>query len=128
MCLFAMVYKKVDRCLSEIWQPWHTFFGNPEKQISDFLETWPCLSRIWGQFFFRVANVIFCSQNVLLVATLSLNTSDLNEKIDIIINVISGNHINCYPKKIFFQWWKNFNIEKIIFFCGNVHNIYVWNW
>ena len=60
------------------------------------------------KIFFRVAIIIFCSQNVLLVATLSLNTSDLHEKIDIIINVISGNHINCYPKKIIFSMMKKF--------------------
>ena len=28
-------FKKIHPAPSEIWQPWHEFFGNPENQNSD---------------------------------------------------------------------------------------------
>ena len=28
-----MIFIKIVLAPSEIWQPWHAFFGNPEKQI-----------------------------------------------------------------------------------------------
>ena len=37
MLQFDVHIGKSKPALSEIWQPWHAFFGNPEKQISDFM-------------------------------------------------------------------------------------------
>ena len=58
--------KIILRAPSEIWQPWHAFFGNPESQIS------PAFFNICGIFLFSGLPIHFQFSKNLVLATLKL--------------------------------------------------------